>query len=133
MWEASSHAAINAQRLFVQKCPPLSVASYSFTQPSEVEQCGMRKPAQGLIQPYTVRLVKSSHYATPISSRPTQNAGVELPSSSANDAQSSGHGTLTLKLYIATCSFVSHKNVPSTRYRYLLEFFMKSSIFYKLC
>ena len=37
LWEASSHAAINAQTLFIHKYPPMSITRYSFTQLSELE------------------------------------------------------------------------------------------------
>ena len=46
-WEASSHAAINAQRLHIQ-ISTISTAKYSFTQLGELEQCRVKKPAQDL-------------------------------------------------------------------------------------
>ena len=43
LWESSSHAAVNAPRLFVHKHPPLSRAMYSIIQLSELEQCRGKK------------------------------------------------------------------------------------------
>ena len=53
LWEASSYAAINAQRLSVHKYPPMFLARYSFVQLSELEQC--KKLAQGLTQQHRIR------------------------------------------------------------------------------
>jgi len=39
LWDTFSHAAINAQRLFIHKYPLLSMARYSFTQLTELEHC----------------------------------------------------------------------------------------------
>ena len=44
LWEAQSHAAINARRLFVYKHSPMSIVRYSVIQLSELEQCRMKKP-----------------------------------------------------------------------------------------
>ena len=41
LWEASSHTAINAQRLHIQ-IATISTARYSFTQLSELEQCRVK-------------------------------------------------------------------------------------------
>ena len=38
LWEASSQAVINESKRFMYKYPPLSIASYLFTQLSELEQ-----------------------------------------------------------------------------------------------
>ena len=47
LWEASSHML----QLMCEDClytyPPLSIARYSFIQPSELEQCRVKKLAQG--------------------------------------------------------------------------------------
>ena len=51
---ASSHAAIMREE-FVHKYPPLSIAMYSFILLSELEQCQVKKLAQGLTQQYRIR------------------------------------------------------------------------------
>ena len=50
LWEASSHAAINMQRIFVYKYPLLSIAMYSFIQLSELVQCRVNEYSQGSTQ-----------------------------------------------------------------------------------
>ena len=37
LWESSSHAAINVQKLSIPKYPPLSITKYSFIKLSELE------------------------------------------------------------------------------------------------
>ena len=44
--EEFSHAAINAQRLLVYKCSPLSVVRYPFIQLSKLEQLRMNEMAK---------------------------------------------------------------------------------------
>jgi hypothetical protein len=46
--EASSHAVVNAWRLFAYKYPPLSIARYLFIQLSGLEQCRVNKLAKVL-------------------------------------------------------------------------------------
>ena len=52
LWEAFSHAAIIARRLFVHAYPPLSVDRYLFIQLSELRQCGVNEtdPASKWLQ-----------------------------------------------------------------------------------
>ena len=45
-----------AQRLLEHTYPPLSVARYSFIHLSELEQCGMKKLAQGLTQHQRIQI-----------------------------------------------------------------------------
>ena len=61
LWEASRHAAINAQRLFIQiSTNILYIIRYSFTHLGELELCGVNKFAQGFYRIWTqVLLVES--------------------------------------------------------------------------
>ena len=43
LWEAFSHVTINSQKLLVHIHSSLSIARYSFTQLSELEQCRVKK------------------------------------------------------------------------------------------
>ena len=54
LWETSSHAAVNAQRLFIYKYPPMSIARYSFIQLSELEQCRVKELAQGFTRQHRI-------------------------------------------------------------------------------
>ena len=62
LWEAFSHAAITAQRLFIHISTTVFIARYSFIQLSELKLCGVIKLEIGFewgttgisIRPYTV-------------------------------------------------------------------------------
>ena len=54
LWEAFSHAAI-LRRLLVHKYSSLSIARYSFIQLSELEQCRVKKLAQGFTWQHRIR------------------------------------------------------------------------------
>ena len=56
LWEAFSHAAINSQRLLVHIYSPLSIARYSFMQLSKLEQCWLKKFAQGFTRQHRIRI-----------------------------------------------------------------------------
>jgi len=47
IWEASSHMLQLMHKGCLYTCPPLSTARYSFIQLSKLEQCRMKKLAQG--------------------------------------------------------------------------------------
>ena len=55
LWEAFSHTAINTRRLLVHKCSQLSIARYTFIQPSELEQCRVKKLAQSFTWQQRIR------------------------------------------------------------------------------
>ena len=55
LWEAFSHAAINLQRLLMYIYPPLSIAKYSFIQLSGLEQCRVKKLAQGFTRQHKIK------------------------------------------------------------------------------
>ena len=51
IWEALSHAAVTARRLFVHISTTVCIARYSFIQLSELWQCGVIKIAIGSKRP----------------------------------------------------------------------------------
>ena len=63
LWEASSHTAINARRIFVHKYPPMSIARHSFIRMSKLEQSRV-KQAQGLTRLHRIRSGVRNHCTT---------------------------------------------------------------------